>query len=88
MVAGADKELQELIYDCWSQDVTAGAKMWMQEHNVAAELKMWLQDTRLKSSFLFFCPNFRFFQIHGLSEPLYLVLFLLGANLNFSDPWY
>ena len=61
--------------------------MWLQEQNVAAGVKMWLQDKLLKSSFSVICCDFIFFQIHGLSEPHYLVLFLLGANLDFSEPW-
>ena len=65
----------------------AGAMMWLQEQDVAAGVKMWLQDKLVKSSFSGFCRNLRFFEIQGLSEPLYFVFFLLGANLNFSDPW-
>ena len=66
-------QLQEPIYDNRSQDVTAGAMMLLQEQDVAAGVKMWLQD---ENQF----RKFRFFQIHGHLEPLYLVLFLLGAR--------
>ena len=54
--------------------------MWLQEQDMAAGVQMWLQDKLLKISFSGFCHNFRFFQIHGLLEPLYLGFFLLEAN--------
>ena len=61
VVAEADKELQEPIHDYWSQDVTAGAMMWLQEQDVASGVKMLLEEI----------PNLSFFlQIHGLLEPL------------------
>ena len=50
---------------------------------MAAGIKMWLQEKLLKSSVLGICHDLRFFHIHGLLEPLYLVFFLLGANFNF-----
>ena len=47
---------------------------------------MRLQDKLLISSFLGFFRDFRFLQIHALSESLYLVLSLLGDNFYLSDP--
>ena len=38
MAAGADKELQEPIYDNRIQDVTTGAMMWLQEQDMAARV--------------------------------------------------
>ena len=64
---------QQSRFDCWS-------------HVVAAGVKIWLQDKLLKSSFSGICSLSIFFHIHGLSEPLYLRFFLLGANSNFDDP--
>ena len=61
--------LQESIYDNSSQNVTAGAVMWLQEQDVAAGVKMSLQDTLLKRSFLKLCRTSRIVQIHGLLEP-------------------
>ena len=58
--------------------------MWLQEKDVAAGVKMWLQDKLLKRIFLEKCRKFRYSQIHHLSEPLYLVFFLLGATFDFS----
>ena len=61
--------------------------MWLYEQVVASGVKIWLQEKLLKSSFSRFCSNFSLFQIHGLSEPLYLVMFLQGANFfYFSGP--
>ena len=44
-------ELQEPIYDNMSQDVTAGAVMWLQEQDVAVGVKMRLHDKLLKKNF-------------------------------------
>ena len=60
--------------------MTAGVMIWLQEQYVAAGVKMWLTDKLLKSSVSGFCRIFRFFQIHGLLEPLYLVFFLLNKS--------
>ena len=55
MAAGVHKELQDPIQDYWSQDVTVGAKMWLQEQDLATGVKIWLQEELLKSSFSRFC---------------------------------
>ena len=67
-------KLQEQIYDNRSQDVTEAAMMWLQEQDMAAGVNMWPQENLVKivSHVL---SSFPIFQIYGLLEPLYLVVF-------------
>ena len=48
MATGANMWLQKPIYDSRSQDVTAGAIIWLQEQRWAAETKIWLQENSLR----------------------------------------
>ena len=59
--------------------MTVEAMLWLQELDVAARVNMWLQDKLLKSSFSGFCRDFRFFQIHGLSEPTTVYVTVYGT---------
>ena len=64
--------LQEPIYKNRSQDLTAGAMMWLQEQDVALGVKMCLQDELLKSTFSGFCRNLDLFRFTVFRSPFTL----------------
>ena len=81
MAEGSNKKLQEPIHDYWSQELTAGAMMWLQEQDVRSGVEMWLQEQTFKSSSSHFCRAFSFFSdTRSFGAALLCILF---AKSNF-----